>query len=457
MIRLFFWGLLLFNITAFAGVLTDIQITGNEKTKDRIILRELSFHPGDTILSKDFPKHVSLSYNNLINTLLFNYVYISFDKKSNNNDSLIAKIEVEERWYFWPEIVFKFQERNFTEWLRNKNFNRLDYGTFLTQRNVRGLNETFQLLLQWGFNRKIGAYYEWPNLTKHQKNGLNIGGFYNAQNEVFTNIDEGNRMVYNEDSRSLLTNQSLFMEYVRRGHFFMRHMFRLNYDRFSLNNKLEDYNSNFFNSTFQSDVHFLSFGYKMKWDKRDSKNYPLKGNYFDVQFYQRGLGILDENVNVSYFKFNARHFIKASNRWFFSYGGFANIFVQDRVPFYFQQGLGFNRYVRGYEPYVIFGKENVLLKSNLKYAILKPRVKEFEWIPHKKFKKAFLAIYTNLFLDAGYSTPFKNNEKSLNNEFLAGAGIGLDFVTYYDLVLRVEAATNIDQLTGIYISFVAPL
>jgi hypothetical protein len=131
--------------------------------------------------------------------------------------------------------------------------------------------------------------------------------------------------------------------------------------------------------------------------------------------------------------------------------------LQDEIPFYFQQGLGFDRYVRGYEPFVIFGKESYLLKSNLKYAILRPTVKEFDWIPHRKFRKAFLAIYSNIFVDAGYCTPFADSEQNLYHQALIGAGVGLDFVTYYDLVLRVEAARNIEGLNGIYLSFVSPL
>ena len=75
--------------------------------------------------------------------------------------------------------------------------------------------------------------------------------------------------------------------------------------------------------------------------------------------------------------------------------------------------------------------------------------------------------YANLFVDMGYvyayqqiaygfndtSLPFN----SLQNTFMMGYGLGLDFTTYYDVVIRVEGSMNLLGKPGVYIHFIAPI
>jgi hypothetical protein len=66
----------------------------------------------------------------------------------------------------------------------------------------------------------------------------------------------------------------------------------------------------------------------------------------------------------------------------------------------------------------------------------------------------------NLFTDIGfvnnaYTQPGLNN--TFENKLLLGYGVGLDFVTYYDIVIRLELSTNIEQETGFFIHFQAPI
>jgi hypothetical protein len=38
----------------------------------------------------------------------------------------------------------------------------------------------------------------------------------------------------------------------------------------------------------------LEVGYQYAYDRRDSKVYPLKGKYFDVEFARRGFGMISD-------------------------------------------------------------------------------------------------------------------------------------------------------------------
>jgi hypothetical protein len=67
-------------------------------------------------------------------------------------------------------------------------------------------------------------------------------------------------------------------------------------------------------------------------------------------------------------------------------------------------------------------------------------------------------MYANLFFDCAYSWKMPVNQTSfLDNKFIFGTGIGLDFVTYYDKVLRLEYGINDMGETGLFIHFVAPI
>ena len=119
-----YWiGILLFFtlLDSQSQVVKTINVVGNKTTKEKIILRELSFSVGETVLASDTLDHKIKSENNLFNTSLFNFTKVTFKDSAEN---WIAIIELQERWYIWPEVIVKFQERNFAEWWKNKNLSR---------------------------------------------------------------------------------------------------------------------------------------------------------------------------------------------------------------------------------------------------------------------------------------------------------------------------------------------
>jgi hypothetical protein len=50
-----------------------------------------------------------------------------------------------------------------------------------------------------------------------------------------------------------------------------------------------------------------------------------------------------------------------------------------------------------------------------------------------------------------------NGQNPLANQLLWGTGVGIDFVTYYDLVIRFEYTINKQGETGFFINLVAPI
>ena len=99
-----------------------IIITGNELTKDRIVLRELSFKKDDLIQLGQINKQIQLSKSNLTNLNLFNFITIKHEIR---NEKINFTIELIERWYIWPYPIFEISERNFNVWWQD--FKESDY------------------------------------------------------------------------------------------------------------------------------------------------------------------------------------------------------------------------------------------------------------------------------------------------------------------------------------------
>ena len=449
-----FFGVFLFSaLFSYSGTIDQIGIIGNKITKNHIIFRELTFKKGDYIDSIDCPQAIKDSRNNLLNTTLFNFVTINF------KDSLEftnVEITVVERWYLWPEVIIKFQDRNFTEWLKTKNFSRIDYGLNITRKNFRGRQEILQFQFKYGFNKKIGLNYQIPYFNKKMKDGFKISFSYNTQNDVFTSIDSLNKMIYIKNiDQILLETYNGHLEYTRRNNFYIRHTLMADFFDLQLHDTLSDIGKNYIGSTNQKQ--FISLSYIFKNDHRDSRNYPLNGYYFDTEIKHFGIGIDNSKLNISLIKLNIRKYFRLSSMTYYAVGAYLLALSDPEIPFYFQDGLGFNQYIRGYEPYVVFGQVNSVLKNNFKFQLIKPRSHKIPLLKSDKFSRIHYAAFCNTYVDMGYVYQIDSKSNLLENKFLIGAGMGIDLVSFYDLVWRAEYSINKNLQHGFYLSFVAPI
>ena len=157
----------IFNLEAQDKVRIDeIIILGNQRTKEQVILRELAFQNGDSILIDQFDLLKLKSIQTLTNTSLFNFVEISYSTHSEGNIILVVKVT--ERWFIWPGIVFSLAETNFNSWWQNKDFDRINYGFFIQDMNFRGRKEKVTIELQNGWKRKVGLDYQVPGILARE-------------------------------------------------------------------------------------------------------------------------------------------------------------------------------------------------------------------------------------------------------------------------------------------------
>ena len=171
-----------------------------------------------------------------------------------------------------------------------------------------------------------------------------------------------------------------------------------------------------------------------------------------------GLGIMEDKLNSLYFTSQLRRFWQLSDKFYFSGSIKAKFTIKDS-PYYFYNTMGYhNDFVRGYELYVINGEHYSIVKAQLKYALLKNKIFKVHSVPAEKFNKIPLSIYFGTFFDAGYiDSELNNTNNSLVNTALFGGGVGVDFVSYYDIVFRVEYSINKLNEQGLFLHFIAPI
>ena len=100
---------------------------------------------------------------------------------------------------------------------------------------------------------------------------------------------------------------------------------------------------------------------------------------------------------------------------------------------------------------MIDGQRTAIARSSIRYQLF-DTVKQLNWLHIRQFNTLPIAAYITAFADAGYvgSTVAKEYQSRLANQLLAGAGMSLDIVTYYNLVVRLSGAVNREGKGGFY-------
>lgn len=440
--------LFVFSLLICAGInaqsnrllLSEIKIVGNDKTKERVILRELPFKVGDSILLSDTNDLRFIATQNLNNTLLFNFVDVFYLV----NDELIqVEIKLDERWYLWPGADLSLGETNFNSWWQNKDFSRINYAFLLEWFNTSGRRDKLTFDLQGGWTRKVGLIYFLPNLGKRQNISATIDVFY-ANNKEINYGSLNNERLFLRDESYIQEEISTMGSIEYRPALFNSHRVSFGQNTAFINDTILDYNANYlFQSNTQS--RYIRIGYRFRRERRENLYYPLQGYLFDLDIEQNGLGLLRKNdlmLGTAYMTYN--WYKKFSSRWYFAYGLKSKVTFLGEPPYYNQRAIGYeNQVIRGYQLYVIDGQHYGLWKSNLKYQLIKKTIVDLDKSSFKRFDKFHYSLFVNAFADAAYVVDNINAETNpFANTVQYGYGIGLDFVSYYDIVIRFEGSMN---------------
>lgn len=416
-------------------IIDEIKILGNKKTKENIILRELTLKEG-IIISKDkFISTIEEDKRKVINTDLFYEVEFKIEIIKENH--VIIIINVLESIYWVPIIIFELSDRNFNDWWENFNhdFNRINYGLGFAHYNISGRADEFEVLLRLGFIKQFQTSYYIPYITKKQKGGLYIGFDYIDYNHLEYNSINYIPVFY-KSKNSLLKELSTSIEYSHRESFYNYHYFELEYNNIILNDTLSLINDNYFYGNRIKNS--FNINYEFDRDFRDIKNYPLNGFRLNIQIEKTGIGIFNDinkwKASIYYSKY-----FEFKKQFYYSFT-LLSYFSSKNQPYYLYENTD---QLRGYEKYLIHGHSNLIYKNTLKKRIVSKNF-NIEKMKFRKFKNIPINIYLKMFFDSGYVWKYsnKNQNINLNNKYLHSFGIGLDFVTIKNLYITTELSRN---------------
>jgi len=428
----------------------QIIIQGNKKTKLFVILREIQFIQGDSLLSSNLVNELELARQQIYNTTLFNEVFIESILISPTQVDII--VTVKERWYLYPLPQFQPVDRNLNEWLvkYRADLTRVKYGVKFVDYNLTGRRDILKVYLLNGYTRNVAFSYTKPFSSNALQEGFIFGAGYAQSREVGYKTSYDNRLLFYKNGNFVNSNVVLNAGYSFRKAIKTRHLFTVFFTQASINDSIANtaYNPNYFKDGATKRT-IIDFTYTYRYLSVDNIVYPLKGTTAFITASKRGVS-LTGGINMFYVEGAYNKFVDFKNNWFGSIQFTGKIKLPFNQPYYNQRALGYgDATLRGLEYYVIDGAAYGLIKSTLKKKLISFSIP----LPFTSsyFTKIPFTIYAKTFADVGYSynTPAYNT--FLNNKFLYTRGIGIDIITLYDINLKIEYSFNQLNQKGLFL------
>jgi len=426
----------------------NIDISGNERTKPEIILRELPFQVDQQYSLSSMVQQFKKAKKQLMNTGLFRDVIVSL--KKTNGDDVYIHVNVEEKWYIWPMVFFKPVDKSFGKWWseKDRSLNRINYGLRLSHNNISGRNDKLRLSIMNGYTRQVSFQYYGLWLDDQMKWSTNAGLSYAQNREVNYMTYENKQVAVKAPNDFLHSAIGGFIQLNYRPAIKTVHTFSIGYTYESIADTVFK-----LNPSFAAGSKFLSYPelfYRLAYADVDYISYPTKGFLGEVSLKRKGLGS-KSSVNLWEVSAKASQTWPLSGKYFFNLKGFGMIKLPFTQPYTGKQFIGYEgRYMQGYEYYVIDGIAGGYSKATLARPIFSTRL-HLSSRRLQPLSNIPIKLYAKTFVNSGYVYNRNAGENKLTNNFLYSGGVGLDIVTYNDFVIKIEWSFNRLRENGLYL------
>ena len=435
----------------------SILISGNKKTKDRIILRELKISVGDSIHISQLQTVLEKNQQYVMNTGLFTWGKINIKNWDGRTNHVTLLIELSEAWYIWPFPIFELADRNFNVWWdeHNHSFKRVNYGIRLNHNNTTGNKDPLKLVLQGGYTQKYELNYTLPPINRNQTYRIIADVFYAKNREIAYKSEQNKLLFANREDQFPEQRFRAGFTFRFRPKFRSYHFGNIGYQQNSITEYVAiDLNPNYFldGNTKQR---FFYLRYEYVHENRDIIPYPLSGNFLSVAFEKEGLGIFDERNGLNFIGKFAQYFT-LGKKWSTELILKGKVgLIRDEQPYNKYKALGyFEDYLRGYELYVVDGLDFSYLKTSLRYEFINRRINWGKFMPIKAFRLMPLRVYLSLNNDFGYvNDPQFFEDNPLTNKMLWGGGVGLDIIIFYGSAFQIEYSINQLKEKGLFLHY----
>lgn len=429
----------------------EIFITGNKRTRNPTVLRELSFHQNESYPLNEIIEKFYKAKEQLMNTGLFRRVEVSLRSLQDHN--VYVSIEVEEKWYLYPLPFVNVVDGKFSKWWNEKGhrLDELNYGIRLTQNNLSGRNDQLFIYLMGGYTNQVEIDYKRLYLDKSLKWYANLSIAFGREREV-NYATMYNKQVPVKNSNDYLHNFTQFnVDVTYRPAIKTRHIFSFGWIYDSVADTVLKLNQYYYPS--ERAIRYPAFAYTFSYTDFDFNPYPTKGLAAEFSIGKSGITL---PVNMWQLQAKASKFWHIGEKNFFNLKAIGLIKLPFDQPYILQQFLGSNGlYLQGYEKYMIDGVAGGLVKAAIIHPVLKTAIP----IPNNKVSSKFkfvssipIKIFAKAYVDAGYVyNPNYEPYNSLNNKVLCSTGVGLDVIVFTDFVFKIEWSLNQLGQNGLYL------
>jgi len=431
----------------------EINITGNKRTKTKIIQREITLEVGDRIAQDELQSILDRSEQNIQNTGLFVKTEVS---TSITDNKLSVTFAVSETWYIYPQPIFELADRNFNVWWKEegRSLDRVNVGLRLIHLNLTGHRDKLKVTLQDGYTKKYEIDYFFPGINKAQTLGFFTNVFFARAREIAYITDENKLLFYDFEEEFQLQRFRANIGLSYRPGFYTFHTFKVLWSDNMISDDIAfNLNTDYFFNNNNRQRHLL-FEYNFTYDNRDIKPYPLHGQLFSATIQKDGVGITDD-VNALVASFSYQHYISFTDKISLGLIGAARFnFLRHKQPYTHVSSFGYEEnIIHGYELFVVDGLDHGLAKSAMRFELLN---KEWNWgklMFIKQFRQMPFKLYFVVNNDVAFiNAPDYDDYGSFNNQLLWGGGVGLHFLVYFDKLIQVEYSINKLGERGLFLS-----
>ncbi|MDO8549504.1 MAG: BamA/TamA family outer membrane protein [Ignavibacteria bacterium] len=408
-------------------ILDSIKIFGNDITEDFIILRELTFEPGDTV-----DQHI-LEYNKerVYSLGIFNKVNFRFQ----DIDSTILNIEIEESWYIYPIPFFQ---------IKDNDWDKFSYGISILVKNFRGRNETLTGSAALGYDPSFSISYFKPSIIYKSNVYFNV----NLSHRTITNRSAAAANLYGNDFEYTY----IINEVGIGNRFGLFHWAGFDIGFNYVESPKYFKGSNASNERIDR---LLKLGFSYSYDTRDLIQFPSEGMLFFFYMQFKGLGL--NNTDYRIFNIDFREYRNLIGDLTAKWRVTTRQTAGKLIPYYDFSYLGFEERIRGHFSKEREGNNYYLGSVELFHPIIKDINITLDFIPllPRELLTYRLALYAQLFADTG-TTHLRGNPLSIKN-FDTGYGIGFSLLLLPYNILRFEIATdenqNVEYILNLGVSF----
>jgi outer membrane protein assembly factor BamA len=286
---------------------------------------------------------------------------------------------------------------------------------------------------------------------------MSMGGGYYQQKEITIGTVDNERVFYKPQEGNARTYWHIDGDASLRPRHDLRYALRLSYTNAEITDTAAMKSDGYFAGSATTTA-FLAAGASISWDTRDSRAFARTGTYADLKIDRLGLGLLGENEpDITTLFGSLKRWWTLGKRTGLALGAAGKTTIGGTVPYFVQEGLGYRHTVRGYEYYVNDGQHYAMGRANFLLTLVQPRDYYMAPVPLEAFRTLHVALYLDLFTDVGRVWDDQYAELNpLNDEWLAGFGLGLDLVSSYDQVIRLEYSLNALGEDGVFLHFTQP-